>query len=378
MKRITVFDTTLRDGEQEIGAAMNIHEKVAIARSLERLGVDVIEAGFPIASGIDFQAVSQIAAGASCVVCALARAKEEDITKAAEALKNAKNPRIHIFLATSDLHLTHKLRITRDAAVERAISSVKLAKKFTSDIQFSFEDATRSDLDFLRQMTRTVIGAGALTVNVPDTVGFLLPEETAAIFGAITDAAEEKAAVSAHTHNDLGLATANVISAIEAGATQFEATINGIGERAGNAALEEIAMIIAAKFDGRFCTGINTRLLSVVSDEVSRITAIPKAPNKAIVGENAFSHGSGIHQDGVVKCAGTYEIFPPCKVGRSALRIVLTRHSGTGAVRHVLKEMGIELSAANFDALFSRFMERAEKVKIISPQMLRNLAVSLR
>ncbi|MDR0746958.1 MAG: 2-isopropylmalate synthase [Helicobacteraceae bacterium] len=378
MKRITVFDTTLRDGEQEIGAAMNIHEKVTIARSLERLGVDVIEAGFPIASKVDFQAVSQIAAGASCVVCALARAKEADIVKAAQALKNAQNPRIHIFLATSDLHLTHKLRITRGEAIERAIKAVRFAKKFTSDVQFSFEDATRSDPEFLRQMIRAVIGAGALTINAPDTVGFLLPEETVAFFGAVVDAAEGKAVVSTHTHNDLGLATANAICAIEAGAAQFEATINGIGERAGNAALEEIAMIIAAKFAGRFHTGIHTKLLSIVSDEVSRIAAIPKAPNKAIVGENAFSHGSGIHQDGMMKHAGTYEIFPPNEVGRSVQRIVLTRHSGTNAVRNALKEMGIELSAANFDALFAQFMERAESVKIVPSHVLKNLAISLR
>jgi 2-isopropylmalate synthase len=376
-EKIAIFDTTLRDGEQAPGAALSVDEKVAIAASLERLGVDIIEAGFPIASKVDFEALYRIGAAAkNCVVSALARAKKGDIDAAAKALAKAKRKRVHIFLATSDLHLQYKLKIDRFRAKETAIEAVKYARNLTDEVQFSFEDAGRSDRGFLREMTDALIKVGASVINAPDTVGFLLPNETTEMIKAVVEAAEGRAIVSAHAHDDMGLAVANSIAAIEAGARQVECTINGIGERAGNAALEEVAMILSSRFSERFSIGINARFLSVVSDEVARYCAMPKAPNKAIVGANAFSHGSGIHQDGMIKEAKTYEIISPQTVGAQAAAIVLTRHSGSGAVCAVARELGFAIEGEDVSRFFAVFKQIAEKCKIVSDEALKNAAES--
>ncbi|GHV07357.1 hypothetical protein AGMMS50229_14030 [Campylobacterota bacterium] len=374
VKLIQMFDTTLRDGEQAPGAAMSMHEKIGLAKKLEKLGVGVIEAGFARSSKTDFDAIRQIA---KCVkdstICSLARANEKDIESAAEALHDARRSRIHIFLATSDLHLEQKLRMSREQALELAVKSVTKAVKLCDEVQFSFEDASRSDFAFLQQMTRAVVSCGATIVNVPDTVGFLLPSDVKPLFEAVANAADDRAVISAHMHNDLGLACANSLAAIEAGATQVEATINGIGERSGNAALEEIAVIIKTKLSHAYETRIATRLLSIVSDEVARISAMPKAPNKAIVGQNAFSHGSGIHQDGVLKRTDTYESFSADLVGAKAARIILTRHSGGSAIRRVLHENAIAVD--DFDSFYAIFKRQAEANKIISSEMLKNMAL---
>ncbi|MGE4294454.1 MAG: 2-isopropylmalate synthase [Campylobacterales bacterium] len=373
-ERIIILDTTLRDGEQAPGAALNVHEKIGIAKALERLGVDVIEAGFPVAGQTDFEAARQIAAGVkNSIVCAFARAVQKDIDAAAQALAKAARPRIHTFIATSDLHLTRKLKISRQEAIARAIEAVKYARRFTDDVQFSFEDACRSDHGFLKQITDAVIKAGAATINVPDTVGWQLPHESAAMIGAVVHAAEGRAVVSAHVHDDMGLATANTLAAIEAGARQIEVTVNGIGERAGNAALEEVAVILATRMADRFQTGIDTRLLNAVSDEVARVTGMNKAPNKAVVGQNAFSHGSGIHQDGMMKAAGTYEIFSPELVGAAPGGIVLTRHSGSRAVRSAFEAMGARLNEAAFEELYARFKQVSQQHKVVSVEVLASL-----
>lgn len=365
-ERIIILDTTLRDGEQAPGAALNVHEKIGIAKALERLGVDVIEAGFPVAGQTDFEAARQIAASVkNSAVCAFARAVQKDIDAAAQVLEKAARPRIHTFIATSDLHLEHKLKISRQEAIARAIEAVKYARRFTDDVQFSFEDACRSDHGFLKQITDAVIKAGAATINVPDTVGWQLPHESAAMIGAVVQAAEGRAVVSAHVHDDMGLATANTLAAIEAGARQIEVTVNGIGERAGNAALEEIAVILATRMAGRFCTGIQTRLLSAVSDEVARATGMNKAPNKAVVGQNAFAHGSGIHQDGMAKAAGTYEIFSPELVGATPGGIVLTRHSGSRALKGALETMGVRLGEEAFGRIYERYKKVSQRYKIV-------------
>ncbi|MDR3347352.1 MAG: 2-isopropylmalate synthase [Helicobacteraceae bacterium] len=375
-KCIKIFDTTLRDGEQAPGAAMSIHEKVSAALKIEKLGVDVIEAGFAYASELDFRAVYQIASVVkNATVCALARATKKDIDSAAQALKNAVNPRIHIFLASSDIHLKYKLKISRQEAKEKAIAAVKYAKNLCAETQFSFEDASRSDPRYLIEMTNAVIKAGARIVNLPDTTGFMLPDECAALFRRIVAALDDEAIISAHMHNDLGLATANSLAAIDGGATQIEATINGIGERAGNAALEEIAMIIATKAADRYRARINTKLLSIVSDEISRLTNMQKAPNKAIVGQNAFSHASGIHQDGMLKDTRAYENFSADAVGAQPMRIVLTRHSGSSAVRSVMRECDLEIS--DFEAFFARYKRFAQEHKVISREMLKQIALTL-
>ncbi|MDR0665364.1 MAG: 2-isopropylmalate synthase [Helicobacteraceae bacterium] len=377
-ERIIIFDTTLRDGEQAPGAAMNVREKIAIAKSLERLGADVIEAGFPISSRVDFDAVYQIGASVkTCAVSALARAKESDIKAAIDALSKAKRGRVHIFLATSDAHLKYKLKMSREQVKEIAFQAVKFARNFAGEVQFSFEDACRTDHDFLREMTQIAIRAGASIINAPDTVGALLPEETASMIKAVVSAAEGRAIISAHAHDDLGLAVANTLAAIEAGARQVECTINGIGERAGNAALEEIAVILTARLSGRYETNINAKFISVVSDETARYSGMPKAPNKAIVGANAFSHGSGVHQDGMMKNAATYELFSPELVGAKRAKIVLTRHSGSAAAIAAAREVGFAVEADQADRFFAAYKQSAEKTKIVSNETIARIAQSL-
>jgi 2-isopropylmalate synthase len=374
MQRIDVLDTTLRDGEQSPGAAMSRDEKVAVACALEKLGVDVIEAGFPVAGRVDYEAVYQIASSVrESSVCAFSRAVKGDIDAAASALKNAKRPRIHTFIATSDLHLKAKLRISREEALTRAVEAVRYARNFTDEVQFSFEDAGRSDVAFLARMARAVVRAGAQVVNLPDTVGYQIPSEVSAMVRAVCEAVEERAIVAIHTHDDLGLAVANTLAAIEAGARQIEVSINGIGERAGNAPLEEMAMIFATRMGDRFQTGIRSQLIGTVSELVSRTTGMAIAPNKAIVGQNAFSHGSGIHQDGMLKASGTYEILSAESVGAQPGRLVLTRHSGRKALQAALAQMGAEIEQGQMDEIYAAYKEMAQKHKVVPAEAIAQL-----
>ena len=364
--RLIIFDTTLRDGEQSPGASMTLDEKVRIAKALERLKVDVIEAGFPIASPGDFEAVQAVAAAIKdSTVCGLARALDRDIDRAAEALKPAARRRIHTFIATSPIHMAKKLKMQPDQVVEQAVKSVKHARQYTDDVEFSPEDAGRSDPDFLCRVLEAVIDAGATTLNIPDTVGYSLPT----IFGPlIRDLIEripnsDKAVFSVHCHNDLGLAVGNSLSAVLNGARQVECTINGLGERAGNAALEEIVMAVRTRQDIFPCdTGIDTREIVNCSRLVSTITGFPVQPNKAIVGVNAFAHESGIHQDGVLKSRETYEIMRAEDVGWYANRMVLGKHSGRNAFRTRLTELGIEFKREeDLNEAFMRFKDLADR-----------------
>ena len=369
MGKIRIFDTTLRDGEQTPGVCLELNEKVEIALALEKLGVDVIEAGFPIASPGDFAAVEAVAkAVKKPVVAALARAAKNDIDRAWEAVKAAQQPCIHTFLATSDIHLKHKLKMSRQEALERIDSAVRYACSLTPEVEFSAEDASRSDWDFLCQAYRTAIRAGAKTVNVPDTVGYTLPEEFAKLIrylrAHIADA--NQAVFSVHCHNDLGMAVANSLAAVGAGATQIECTINGLGERAGNAALEEIVMALATRNDFyQMETGIQSQQLYRTSRLVSTFAGIVVQPNKSIVGDNAFAHESGIHQHGMLNHASTYEIISPASVGMQKTSLVLGKHSGRHAVEDRLKELGYELSAEKLDEVFGNFKTLADKKKQI-------------
>lgn len=368
-KLIKIFDTTLRDGEQSPGASMNMDEKLRVAKQLEKLNVDIIEAGFPIASEGDFEAVKRIAkAVTGCEVAGLARANEKDIDRAWEALKDAKKPRIHTFIATSDIHLKYKLRKSREEVLEAAVKAVKHALKYTDSVEFSAEDAVRSDPEYLAKVVQAVIAAGAKTVNIPDTVGYAIPSE----FGNLIKYLKEnvpnigKAVISVHCHNDLGLAVANSIAAIENGAGQVECTINGIGERAGNAALEEIVMTMKTRKDLLgFETRIVTEQLFSTSRLVSQITGIVVQPNKAVVGANAFAHEAGIHQDGMLKEKATYEIMTPESVGVSQSAIVLGKHSGRHAFKARLKELGYDLSESDIEVAFERFKKLADQKKEI-------------
>ncbi len=364
--RLIIFDTTLRDGEQSPGASMTRDEKVRIAKALERMRVDVIEAGFAIASPGDFESVRAVAeAVRESTICSLARTSPGDIERAAEALKPAQRRRIHTFIATSPIHMRDKLRMQPDAVIEAAVGAVKLARQFTDDIEFSPEDAGRSEPDFLCRVIEAVIDAGATTINVPDTVGYTLPH----MFGAlIRDLRErvpnsDKAVFSVHCHNDLGLAVANSLSAVLNGARQVECTINGLGERAGNAALEEIAMAVRTRQDVFQCDhGLDTSQIMTCSRLVSGVTGFPVQPNKAVVGANAFAHESGIHQDGVIKSRETYEIMRAEDVGWSHQHIVLGKHSGRNAFRTRLEELGIKLEhQTELDAAFQRFKLLADK-----------------
>ena len=368
-EKVIIFDTTLRDGEQSPGASMNAAEKLRIAMQLEKLGVDVLEAGFPAASEGDFEAVSKIAGKLkNTEVTALARTSKKDIDCAWGAIRNAAKPRIHTFIATSDIHMDYKLKMTRDEVVKKAVEAVKYAGSFTDNIEFSAEDASRSDRDFLCRVFEAVIEAGATTINIPDTVGYAIPQEFADLVKYVMAHTPNinKAIVSIHCHNDLGLATANTLSAISAGARQAEVTINGIGERAGNTSLEEIVMALHTRPNYiPLSTNINTEQIYPTSRLVSMITGIIVQPNKAIVGANAFAHEAGIHQDGMLKNPMTYEIMKPETIGLSASKLVLGKHSGRHALRSRLKELGYDLSDEELNLVFVKFKELADKKKTI-------------
>jgi len=369
MKQIIIFDTTLRDGEQSPGASLGMNEKIEIARQLARLGVDVIEAGFPIASKGDFDAVHKVASlvkGPS--ICGLARATKEDIDSCAKAVRPAKKPRIHVFLATSEIHMKHKLKKAESEILKQAVWAVKYARKFCDDVEFSPEDASRSNRDFLCRVVEEVISAGASTVNIPDTVGYATPFEFGSLIRAIKTNVpnSNKAILSVHCHNDLGLGVSNSLSAIENGAEQVECTINGIGERAGNASMEEIVMALDTRKDIFKCsTSINSKELYKTSRLVSKLTGIVVQPNKAIVGRNAFSHEAGVHQDGILKKRTTYEIMKPEDVGFGGTKLVLGKHSGKHAFAERLKKLGFELNSNDLLKAFGRFKNIADKKKEI-------------
>src|SRR4051812_20535888 len=366
-RRIRIFDTTLRDGEQSPGASMNQAEKVEVARALAALGVDVIEAGFPIASVGDFESVRAIATDvAGATICGLARCNDRDIDRAWEALQFAQSPRIHVFLATSAIHREHKLKMTREQVIERAVQSVQRAKSYCPDVEFSPEDAARTELDFLCEVVEAAIAAGATTVNIPDTVGYATPTHYAHVIKTLKERVPniEQAIISVHCHNDLGLAVANSLSACEVGARQVECTINGIGERAGNAALEEIVMALKTRHDYYgLTTGIKTERLYPVSRMVSTITGLAVQRNKAIVGRNAFAHEAGIHQDGMLKERSTYEIMRPEEVGVPRTDLVLGKHSGRHALRDRVHELGYHLNDEQTETLFNDFKALADKKK---------------
>jgi 2-isopropylmalate synthase len=367
--KIYIFDTTLRDGEQSPGFSMNIEEKLIFADQLERLGVDIIEAGFPVISDGDFEAVSLIAEKVKKVqVAGLARAGAKDIEAAARALEKAANPRIHTFISSSDIHIEYQFKKTRDEVLRLAVDAVRLACTFTKNVEFSAMDATRSDRKYLADMVQAVIEAGATTVNIPDTVGYTVPNEYYSLIRYLFDNVKNinNAIIAVHCHNDLGLAVANSISAIQAGARQVECTINGIGERAGNTAMEELVMAIKTRSDIlNVHTDINTKLIIPSSKLLSNITGVAVQPNKAIVGDNAFAHESGIHQDGVLKHAQTYEIMKPEDVGITKSKLVLGKHSGRHAVLDRLKDLGYELKQDELDSFFTRFKCIADRKKEI-------------
>ena len=367
--QVVIFDTTLRDGEQSPGASMNLEEKIRIATVLEEMGVDVIEAGFPIASEGDFEAVQAIAGKIKkSTVCGLARATNKDIDRAAEALKPAARKRIHTFIATSPLHMEHKLKMSPEQVLEAVHDSVTRARGYTDDVEWSAEDATRSDTDFLCRCVEIAVNAGATTINIPDTVGYAVPEEFGALIALLRNKVPniDKAVISVHCHNDLGLAVANSLSAVRNGARQVECTINGLGERAGNAAMEEIVMALRTRNDLMpYHTGIKTELITRASHLVSTVTGFVVQPNKAIVGANAFAHEAGIHQDGMLKHAGTYEIMTPESIGLTQSKIVLGKHSGRHAFIAKVQEMGLDLDDEAIEDVFDRFKALADKKKEI-------------
>src|SRR4051812_20862136 len=381
--RVIIFDTTLRDGEQAPGYSLDVTSKLAMARALDTLGVDIIEAGFPIASPADSEAVRQIAATVRRpVIAALARTRRQDIEEAARALAPADRSRIHTFLATSDLHLAAKLRITREECLESAVDAVKLARRFTDDVEFSAEDATRSDRDFLCRVIEAVIAAGCTTVNLPDTVGYATPDETRDFFAAVIERVPnaDRAIFSAHCHNDLGLAVANSLAAVQGGVRQVECSINGIGERAGNASLEEFVMALRVRQDRLpYDTGIQSEALFNASQLLASITSEPVQANKAIVGRNAFAHEAGIHQDGVLKDARTYEIMKPSDVGQSvSSRLVLGRHSGRHAVQSRCEMLGFALTAAEVGDVYRAVISLGEHRKSIGDGDLRRIVERVR
>jgi len=369
MRKVIIFDTTLRDGEQAPGASLGIKEKVEIARQLQRLNVDVIEAGFPISSEADVEAIKLIVKVVERpIICALARAKKEDIDAAYKALKGAKRPRIHVFLATSNIHMKYKLKKAKDEILKQAVKSVKYAKNKLDDVEFSPEDASRTEREFLAEVVEAVIDAGATTVNIPDTVGYATPE----IFGGLIKYLKEdvpninKAMISVHCHDDLGMATANSLAALRNGADQIECTINGIGERAGSAPLEEIVMAIKTRKDFyKVDTSVKTKELYKTSRLVSHLMGINVQPNKAIIGKNAFSHESGIHQDGLLKKRTTYEIMEPKDIGITESKLVLGRHSGRHAFKERLKKLGYRLNQIDIEKAFESFKKLTEKKKEI-------------
>ena len=360
--RVYIFDTTLRDGEQSPGCSMTVPEKLRMAAKLVELGVDILEAGFPIASQGDFDAVDAVSREFPWVqVAALARANKLDVERAAASLRHAKRPRIHTFIATSDIHLKFKLRKSRQEVLDAAVAAVELARQYTDDVEFSAEDATRTDHDYLEQISRAVVAAGARTVNLPDTTGYSVPDEYRELIGRMARALGDSAIVSVHCHDDLGLAVANSIVAVQAGARQIECTINGIGERAGNASLEEIVMAFKTRPDRLpYETAIVTEKLFPASTALTEIITFGPQPNKAIVGENAFAHEAGIHQDGYLKHKSTYEIIDPKSVGVPESRLVLGKHSGRHALNQRAKDLGFELSGGELDAFYHRFTTMAD------------------
>lgn len=373
-----IFDTTLRDGEQVPGCQLTTPEKIEIARDLETLGVDIIEAGFPVSSPGDFQSVVELSKAVdNVIICALTRANENDITVAAEALKYAKRPRIHTGIGSSDMHIKYKFNSTREEILDRAVAAVKHAKSFVEDVEFYAEDAGRADLPYLAQMVEAVIAAGATVVNIPDTNGYCLPDQYGSKIKYLTEHVKniDQAIISAHCHNDLGLATANSIAAIQNGARQVECTINGIGERAGNTSLEEVAMILkvhAAHFPG-LTSNINSKLFTAISQKVSSMMRMPVQPNKAIVGKNAFAHSSGIHQDGFLKHRENYEIIRPEDVGLNEAGIILTARSGRHALKHHLERLGYTMDKDALAATYERFLVLADAKKDIVDEDLLTL-----
>jgi 2-isopropylmalate synthase len=374
--RVWIFDTTLRDGEQSPGCSMTVPEKLRMAGKLVELGVDILEAGFPIASQGDFEAVDAVSREFSWVqVAALARCTRLDVERAAESLKKARRPRIHTFLATSDIHLKHKLRMSRQQVFDNAVAAVELARSYVDDVEFSAEDGARTDPEYLEQVSRAVVAAGARTVNIPDTVGYSTPDEYGEIIGRVVKALGDTAMVSVHCHDDLGLAVANSMAAIHAGARQIECTINGIGERAGNCSLEEIVMIMKTRQDRfPYTTGIHTEHLFPASQMLSSIISFGPQPNKAIVGRNAFAHEAGIHQDGFLKERTTYEIMDPKSVGVPESRLVLGKHSGRHALKNRLEDLGFTLSKEELDLVYTEITALADNKKGLMDEEIAELA----
>lgn len=378
-EKVYIFDTTLRDGEQVPGCKLNSKEKLELAVKLEELGVDILEAGFPVSSPGDYESVNQIAKTLkNTVVCGLTRAVQNDIEVAAAALKPAKRFRIHTGIGTSDLHIKYKFNSNKEEIIERAVAAVKLARNFTDDVEFYAEDAGRTDNEYLARVIEAVIKAGATTLNIPDTTGYCLPYEYQAKMSYLANnvVGIERAILSCHCHNDLGLATANSIAGVMGGARQIECTINGLGERAGNTALEEVVMILNQHQDLGFYTSIRPTLLNPISREVSEIMRMPVQPNKAIVGANAFSHSSGIHQDGFLKEAQTYEIINPAEVGAEDSKIVLTARSGRSALAHRFQKLGYEFTRNDIDILYPLFVQIADNKKEVEQSDLEKMAAA--
>src|SRR5438067_8348010 len=363
--RVYIFDTTLRDGEQSPGCSMTVPEKLRLARKLVDLGVDILEAGFPIASDGDFEAVDAISREFPWVsVAALARANTTDVERAAGSLRNARRPRIHTFLATSEIHLKFKLKKSQQQVLDEAVAAVELARNYTDDVEFSAEDATRTDWDYLEEISRAVVAAGARTVNLPDTVGYSVPEEYGALIGRMAKVLGDSAVVSVHCHDDLGLAVANSIAAVQAGARQIECTVNGIGERAGNASLEEIVMAFKTRPDKLpYETKIVTEQIYSASQMLTETITFGPQPNKAIVGENAFAHEAGIHQDGYLKEKSTYEIIDPKSVGVPEAKLILGKHSGRHALNDRCQDLGFSLTREELDSVYQRFTTLADRKK---------------
>jgi 2-isopropylmalate synthase len=374
--RVTIFDTTLRDGEQSCGCSMSVAEKLRMAGKLVELGVDVMEAGFPAASEGDLEAVKAIgSAHTGMTVAALARCHTGDIEAAARALEKAKRPRIHTFIATSPIHLTHKLKKTAEQAMEAAVKAIELARKYVDDVEFSAEDATRTSPEVLLKFAEAVVAAGATTVNLPDTVGYTTPIEMADIIGKVSRALAGRAVVSVHCHDDLGLAVANSLAGVQAGARQIECTINGIGERAGNCSLEEVVMAMQVRRDiYPYTTGIRTKELFPTSRLLSEIIGIDPQPNKAIVGKNAFAHEAGIHQDGFLKERTTYEIIDPPSVGVPSSRLVLGKHSGRHALADRCQHLGFNLTTAQLEVVYHQFIKMCDRKKWLADEEIADLA----
>lgn len=380
--QVYIFDTTLRDGEQVPGAKLNTQEKITIARQLETLGVDIIEAGFPISSPEDFKAVKLVAETLTQpTVCALARGLDQDIETAARAVEGAAKPRIHTFISVSDIHIKYQMRKTREEVLTMVDRAVRKAKSYCDDVEFSPMDASRADLDYMIKFTKVAIDAGATTINFPDTVGYAVPEEWGAWMRRIVEAIpafKDEVVMSMHTHNDLGLATANAIAGVINGARQIECTLNGVGERAGNCSLEEVVMILNMRYKDRFRTNINTEEIIKTSKMISETMHIPVQPNKAIVGANAFAHSSGIHQDGIIKHRENFEIMDPKSVGADGSAIVLTARSGRHALLYKLRQLGHEVNKENVDEVYNRFLDLADREKEVHDEALEELIVDFK